>query len=148
MSRRIEKLSDQEIEDFMNEIASENEFEDLDDSIKDPDYQCDELKPEDDAMINDCLLLDSSSLVNAVTLSMNVSNLSLNTISALEITVNERVSSVANAEIESNEAAQRQEQLEDASSFKSKKKRPITTANCGSVWTPSNAFNWWIHWTR
>lgn len=75
-------MSDEQIENFMASVETNEELEDHDDSVKDPDYVLDdsdyvfdELQPEDNAMISDCLeLLDTTTMMNAVSLSMDVSN--------------------------------------------------------------------------
>ncbi|XP_067619865.1 uncharacterized protein [Eurosta solidaginis] len=72
-------MSDSDIEALMDSVEIEDDFEDSDNSISDPDYICDQINPDEDGMINDCLQkLDDSSFMDAINLTMNTSNISVN----------------------------------------------------------------------
>lgn len=124
-------LTDEEIADLMNSIETDDEFEeDSDNSIEDPDYRCDDnLKPEENAMIDDCLqLIDSSSLVNAIDLSMNVGDFSSNITDVsqqVSVTVtNEKENAVPQDNIitELPESISAKPQIEATTSLKPKKR--------------------------
>lgn len=142
---KLSLLNDDEIEKFLNSIEDDDDDEiDLDNSIEDPDYRCDELEPEDNEMISDCLqVMDSSTFMNAINLSINVSTFSLNPTDVQHHipSIDDNASSDNTPRAESSIDLSERQKIEATTSMKSKKRArsplPIIESSGPQV-TPSS----------
>lgn len=113
----------------------------MNDSVDDPEYSycSDELQPEDSVMISDCLqLLDSSTFMNTINLSMNDSNFSFNTNDAQQ-KMSTNVVTRANDETYIGLPEQSRLVLKTSSKTKKRSRSPLPSVeDLGPRVTPSN----------